>query len=99
MPKCTYCQHKWSWREALTKQLTIHRTMNCPHCQKKQYQTRSSRQKAGLLNMIPLVLLPVSTILDLSIPVALSIMLLLFIAVLMVMPFFLVLKDEDDPLW
>lgn len=99
MPKCTHCQYKWSWRDALTKQFTLKRAMNCPHCQKQQYQTRSSRQKAGLLNVIPLLLLPLSTIFDLSISVALGIMLLLFTAVLMAMPFFLELKEEDEPLW
>src|SRR5699024_8131287 len=57
-PICKNCHNKWSWGQTFKRMFTLDTGMNCPYCEEKQYQTRKSKKKTGVLNfLVPLPLL------------------------------------------
>ncbi|WP_455662596.1 TIGR04104 family putative zinc finger protein [Pradoshia sp.] len=99
MPTCRSCGKSWTWSISLKRILSFRQTMICPHCQKSQYQAHSSRFKTSGVILIPTLLLPVYIMFELSITTALFIELAIMIAALFVLPFFLELSNQDEPMW
>lgn len=50
LPGCVECSEQWTFRDALKRSMK-NKIITCPHCGHKQYRTKKSARKAGLLNM------------------------------------------------
>ncbi|MEC5425780.1 hypothetical protein QGM71_20135 [Virgibacillus sp. C22-A2] len=95
MPTCQNCGKKWTWKQTIK---TIFR-LRCPHCDKKQYESASSRIRGGVFFMlIPLLLLPINALLDFSVG-ALSIGIIFALILFGLYPFILQLSNEEEPYW
>jgi CXXC-20-CXXC protein len=101
LPVCVGCYEEWSHKEAL-KQSMKNREMTCPHCGQKQYRTKKSALKGGMLNLfIPFfVIIP-------QLFEHIFIGLLVYIACVAYLqtslnPYYIDLQEKDpvnDPLW
>ncbi|MCG1010522.1 hypothetical protein J4760_10875 [Salinicoccus sp. ID82-1] len=62
MTRCQKCGKQWTFKEKLRKsfKFSFDRSMNCPHCQEKQYLTNGYRKKSALITflMILTIFLP-----------------------------------------
>lgn len=50
LPVCVECSEEWTFREA-SRQSWKHSELTCPYCAHKQYRTKKSALKLGLLNI------------------------------------------------
>lgn len=95
MPVCQNCGKAWSWKQTVKTLFKL----KCPHCGLKQYESASSRRRGGLFGLAPIVLLPVVTWVDLSVFMALILVVALTSIMLSFYPFFLKLSNEQEPYW
>jgi CXXC-20-CXXC protein len=101
LPVCVKCSEEWSYRQAL-KQSMKNREMTCPHCGQKQYRTKKSVLKGGLLNLfIPFTVLVPHLfdhfLLGIVVYVCCSTYFMISLS-----PYYINLQEEDsfnDPLW
>ncbi|MCA0970264.1 hypothetical protein LCM20_06665 [Halobacillus litoralis] len=100
MANCQNCGYKWSYSTSLKKTfLRFKRSMECPNCGKKQYQSQQSLKRSSSLTLIPLALLPIAWLLDLEISTAYGLAGFLLLAFVLLHPFTLELSNEEQPLW
>ncbi|WP_419146609.1 TIGR04104 family putative zinc finger protein [Priestia endophytica] len=99
MPSCQNCGYKWTWRETFIKMFTFRNKLKCPSCREHQYISKQARNKLSVFTMIPfLIWIPLVSF-SMPFPYVLTVELLSFIAVLICMPFFYKLSNEEEPLW
>ncbi|WP_077247602.1 TIGR04104 family putative zinc finger protein [Bacillus sp. FJAT-27225] len=99
MPICQSCKRKWSWVDSIKKLLTFRKSMQCNHCGEIQYQSTSSRNATSLLVLLPISIIPLSIMFDLSPISVLLLGLALMLVALFVMPLLLKLTNKEEPLW
>ncbi|KGP89952.1 hypothetical protein N780_07655 [Pontibacillus chungwhensis BH030062] len=99
MPICNNCGNKWSWSTSLKMGFQFQRGVTCKFCGEKQYQTQASMWKTSLYSMIPILLLPVVILLNLSVLLSLTIFLIPQLIVIAMYPYTLELSTEQEPLW
>ncbi|WP_226577796.1 TIGR04104 family putative zinc finger protein [Halobacillus litoralis] len=99
MPKCNHCQNQWSWIDCMRKAFRLRSEFICRYCGAKQYQTQASMRRTSLLSLIPLLLLPVVILFNLSIPISLAFFFIAEVLYLSVFPFVLELTSKHEPLW
>ena len=99
MPACENCDNKWSWRQTIKKTTTLNPAMTCPYCEEKQYQTKKSKVKTGMLT--PIVLFPLIIRIFFNVPEAilLNLYLILFILVIFLYPFLVKLSSKEEHLF
>lgn len=73
--------------------------MKCCHCGAIQYQSKASRNQSSLVILLPLIIIPVAVIFNLSSSSIFWLDFAILLVILFVAPFLLKLTDEDDPLW
>lgn len=101
LPVCVECGEEWTYRQAL-KDSMKNSEITCPHCRQKQYRTKKSVRKSGMLNLfIPFVII-IPRLFDhflLGFVVYLACALFLIVSL---SPYFLEFQEEDhfnEPLW
>ncbi len=105
MPTCKNCGEKWSWFYSLKMIFSFRKGAKCSHCGKIQFPSRASRNKIFMVTLIPIFvnfLLSVfifPEIAHLSSMVKVLLEMIILLAVILTMPFFLDLNDKDEPLW
>ena len=99
MPTCQSCGKEWSWLETMKKIVRFKTRMKCHQCGEDQYQNQSSRNKMNLFALLPIILIPIYIIFDLSTLTILSFGLVLTIAVIFITPFMLKLSNKEEPIW
>ena len=99
MPTCQSCEEKWSWLDSMKKILKCRKRMNCHHCGKVQYQSKSSMNKMSLFSLLPLFILPFNVTFNLSLVSTLLLGVPLLILAFSMNPFLLKLSNKDEPLW
>ncbi|CDQ40023.1 MULTISPECIES: TIGR04104 family putative zinc finger protein [Virgibacillus] len=95
MPICQNCGEKWSWKQTIRTTFRL----KCPYCGKKQYESASSRTRAGVFVLIPIVFLPINAWLEISVSASLIIAIFISFLVLGLYPFVLSLSNEEEPYW
>ncbi|MGP4108493.1 TIGR04104 family putative zinc finger protein [Virgibacillus sp. L01] len=74
--------------------------LKCPYCEKKQYESASSRMKNGTLTLLPLVvILPINALFDLPVGTALINGIVIVLIIFGIYPFLLKLSSEEEPYW
>lgn len=98
MPTCQNCQEKWTWSQALRRSLQLGGGMPCPYCGEKQYYSARMRRRSGFVSfIIPLVLFG-NLLFGPSI-ISVIVLLSLVPIYLLVIPFFMELANEEEPLF
>jgi CXXC-20-CXXC protein len=95
MPICKKCSKKWTWKQTIK---TLFR-FKCPHCRKRQYESASSRKRTGMICLIPLIALPITTLLKLPWWMVGVFMLPIIVVIWIIYPFIIEISDEEEPLW
>src|SRR5699024_11417124 len=96
MPICKNCHNKWNWNQTFKSMFTLDTGMNCPYCEEKQYQTRKSKKKTGVLNfLVPLPLL-LNLLFDLPLGILLSSFPILFFLLISLTPFLIHLSNREE---
>lgn len=95
MPSCQNCGEKWAWKQTVKRLFRL----KCPHCGEKQYESASSRTKGGVFLLIPLVMVPIITWLEISLGMALFLAIIFAIIIFGLYPFILKLSNEEEPYW
>lgn len=98
MPTCEKCQTEWTWKDSQKAIFQFKKGLKCPYCGETQYQTSSSQKRTSLVGMAPLLMLPVVIFID-SWFLTISLILLASISHLSLIPFFMKLSNEEEPLW
>ncbi|WP_200411313.1 TIGR04104 family putative zinc finger protein [Virgibacillus salexigens] len=95
MPTCENCGEKWTWKQTIK---TMFRLV-CPYCDKKQYESASSRTRGGVFMLFPVVFLPINAWLEISVGIALIIAIIFVFITFGLYPFILNLSSEEEPYW
>lgn len=96
MPTCQNCGKKWTWRQTIKTLFKL----KCPYCDKRQYESASSRMRSGILALLPLVvILPINSLFDFSVGIALIIGIAMVLLIFALYPFILKLSNELEPYW
>ncbi|WP_042147979.1 TIGR04104 family putative zinc finger protein [Paucisalibacillus sp. EB02] len=96
MPICHSCDKKWTYKQTI---ITLFR-LKCPHCEKRQYESASSRLRSGTLTLLALVvILPVNALFDFSVGTALIIGIFIVLIIFGIYPFILKLSSKEEPYW
>ncbi|RPF53333.1 TIGR04104 family putative zinc finger protein [Aquisalibacillus elongatus] len=98
LPVCQKCQTKWSWLDTQKGLFHFNRGIKCPHCKATQYQTSSSLKRTTFIGLIPLAGLPF-VIQNNSWLVKISAVIVLSLIYLSIMPFFISLSNDEEPMW
>ncbi|SEQ93233.1 TIGR04104 family putative zinc finger protein [Piscibacillus halophilus] len=98
MPTCQKCNQEWSWRDTQKGIMHFKKGINCPYCGETQYQTASSLRRTNLVGLAPLLALPLVIMFD-SWFWTILIILMASLAHLSIIPFFLKLSNEEEPMW
>ncbi|MFC3040509.1 TIGR04104 family putative zinc finger protein [Virgibacillus xinjiangensis] len=99
MPVCKTCDNKWSWKETYIASFTLSVGMTCPYCGEKQYLTAKSRIKSSSISFVSPIIVLMSTFFDVSIALWLLILISYMFLIIIIIPFFYELTDEEEPLW
>lgn len=99
MPTCQNCGREWSWFDTIKKLVTFRKSMKCNHCEEVQYQSASSRNTTSLFHLLPISMIPLSVMFNLSVSSVLLLELAIILPILFVMPLFLKLTNKEEPLW
>ncbi|MGE7623638.1 TIGR04104 family putative zinc finger protein [Viridibacillus sp. NPDC096237] len=100
LPVCENCHEKWNWRVSIKKMFTFNRTMFCPHCEKKQYQTKKSRIRMSQFVLLPNLVLLINAFFDFYWWEIVLMYVAILITGFILMPYNLKLQnDEDLNLW
>ncbi|WP_163970365.1 TIGR04104 family putative zinc finger protein [Oceanobacillus halotolerans] len=99
MPICQHCGEKWSWSQTLRRMFTTDTVLTCAYCGSKQYLTRKSRRRSILCVFIVMfpMLLPIFT--DISPIITLILLVVMYMVVVAVFPFFITLSNEEEPIF
>lgn len=95
MPTCKNCGEKWTWKQTIK---TLFR-LKCPYCGIKQYESASSRIRGSIFMLIPLILLPVNALLEITMSTAFILAVVLVFLIFGLYPFILKLSNEQEPYW
>lgn len=96
MPTCENCHNKWSWKQTIRKMFTLDTTLICPYCGERQYQTRKSKKKASILNLLVLSPLLLDIFFDVSVAILLSLFPILFIIIVSFNPSLMHLSNKEE---
>ena len=101
LPVCVKCDEEWSYGEALKCSMK-NGEIPCPKCGQKQYRTKKSSQRGGMIGaLIPFMILVSQVFNNSLIGVVVYFSCLLFIY-LSFSPYYVELQEEDpitEPLW
>ncbi|MCG7336857.1 hypothetical protein MHZ95_16480 [Sporosarcina sp. ACRSM] len=101
LPVCVSCCEEWSHKEAL-KQSMKNREMTCPHCGQKQYRTKKSALRGGMLNLfIPFFIIMPQLFEHIFIGLFVYIACVAYLQISL-SPYYIELQEKDpinDPLW
>lgn len=87
MPHCQNCDFKWDWRTSFKKTLSFNTGTTCPNCQKIQYVTTKTRQRAlWLYLLVFLFIYLVITILNLEVDSAIYLAIITYVMFLIFYP-------------
>ena len=95
MPVCNNCGKKWTWKQTIK---TLFR-LTCPHCNKRQYESTSSRKRTSTISLIPLIALPINYLLNLPWWMVGVLMLPIIAVIWMISPYLIEVSNEEEPLW
>jgi CXXC-20-CXXC protein len=95
MPTCSVCNKKWTWFQTIK---TIFK-LTCPYCDKRQYESASSRKRGSMFALIPLVILPINALLEVTVGTAIILAIILGLLTIGSYPFILKLSNEQEPLF
>lgn len=96
MPTCQNCHRNWTWKQTIKSIFTLDSAMPCPYCEKRQFQTRKSKKRLGLLNLLVLLPLLLNVFLNIPVLILLSLFPLLFILIMSFNPFLMQLSNEEE---
>lgn len=96
MPICTNCHNKWSWKQTMKKMMTLHSTMNCPWCEKEQYQSKRSKTRASIFNLIVFLPLLIQAFFDVPGVILLSLIPVLVAIIFIFYPFLIELSSKEE---
>lgn len=100
LPVCENCHEEWNWRVSTRKMFTFNRAMICPHCEKKQYQTKKSRIHMSQLVLLSNSVLLINAFFDFYWWEIVLMYGAILITVFIILPYNLKLQnDEDLNLW
>jgi CXXC-20-CXXC protein len=99
MPFCKNCGHKWGWKYTFKAQFNFKMKLKCPNCNQVQYISTHSKKKVSFLNMGIIIVWGVLNYFGVPTPWLTGILIALFTAVFVFMPFTYELSSEDEPLW
>lgn len=101
MPVCQNCGHTWSFKKTLkvTYKFNGNSGENCPNCGKKQYVSKKSKNKTGIIGVIAVILSAILlTFLDQDAGTSLLIAIPIVISLIIVTLFFTELSNEQETL-
>lgn len=96
MPICNVCKNKWGWAQTIKKMMTLNAELTCPYCEAKQYQSKRSKVRGSLLNLLIIMPLLINSFFDVSAIVILSLIPVLVIFGFIVYPFLVELSNEEQ---
>ncbi|RYG71989.1 hypothetical protein EU245_12270 [Lentibacillus lipolyticus] len=99
MPVCQHCGTNWTWKQTMKRIMKFGLRMKCPHCCEWQYESTASKRRSGFLGMLPLPLIFILPIFDVSLMMTVFIAAILSVGIMTVYPFFMQLSNEEEPLW
>ncbi|MGK7377923.1 TIGR04104 family putative zinc finger protein [Planococcus sp. 1R117A] len=99
MPKCTYCDLQWSWKQTIKKMFTLNNKLECPVCGKTQYISRKSKKRLSLLNIAILLPLLLNVFASTNPLFIIALIFSLFLLSLAIMPFLTIFSDKEEPMW
>ena len=99
MPTCQNCQNEWTWKQTFKKQFNLMGEMTCPYCEEKQYYSARMRKRSGIIPFIIIAIIMTGN-LFFGPSVIAFIALVAFLPVYFaVIPFFIELANEEEPLF
>ncbi|WP_163970346.1 TIGR04104 family putative zinc finger protein [Oceanobacillus halotolerans] len=99
MPTCQSCGKTWTWKKTFRKLFTLGTVMVCPDCGKKQYMTAKTRKLGAFFSFLAPIIMLVTLLFDLSPLWTLGGILVSFVIVIGLYPFWIKLANEEEPLW
>lgn len=99
MPICQNCKNRWSWSYTMKQIIRFRKKMNCFYCKEVQYESQNSRYKSSFFSLIPSISIPITILLDFSIPILILFYFVLAIGFMATTPYILELSNEDEPFW
>src|SRR5690625_3019483 len=99
MPVCQRCHANWSWVETMKCLFILNVSLTCPHCDGKQYYTAQFRKRSSF---VPIVIITLTFGMNLLVgPTYAALVLLLGLSLLyfLLLPFFVQLSNEEEPLF
>lgn len=100
MPNCQNCGGKWSWSTTAKTSLSFKEEKLCPHCGANQYISTKSKQRGGMVAIVPMILIIVlDAVFDFNLAAAMLLAMPMLAAVFALLPFTIELTNEPEPLW
>lgn len=99
LPTCCKCNHQFNWGNIFRASFKFSQGIKCPKCGTKMYPTMKSRQKTGLITIVPLIIS--FTLQAFGLPFKFTVLTFLLFAVLgmVLLPFVYSFADNEEPLW
>ncbi|QKY68369.1 TIGR04104 family putative zinc finger protein [Lentibacillus sp. CBA3610] len=100
MPACQNCGKEWSWGTTFRGLIRVSMAMKCPYCGERQYGTASSGRRMMVIGLIPIPLVfIIPYISGMTVWIALALAIVISVVLIIIMPFFLKLSNEQEPYW
>lgn len=98
MPTCQHCLHKWTWKQTIKKSFTLGVGMKCPYCHEMQYYSTRFRKKSSMVSFLVPLLLAFNFLFGPSYLILIALLAFLPLYTIIV-PFFVELTNEEEPLF
>jgi len=99
LPNCQNCGSKWTWKDTFVKMFTFKNKLRCPSCEHFQYLSKKSRNQLSLFVMCPFLIWVPLVSFNVPIQYIFAVEISSYFIVLMSMPFFYRLSNEEEPMW
>lgn len=99
MPTCENCQHEWTWKDSMKSMATLGHGWECKQCSEKQFPTKETRKRHMIATMIIPVFILLQSFTDFSAVIIMAAMFSAALIVLLTMPFYTEVQNEEEPLW
>src|SRR5699024_10968811 len=98
MPTCQHCLHKWTWKQNIKKSFKMGVGMKCPYCHEMQYYSARFRKNSSMVSFIVPLLLAYTILICPSYLFLIALLAFLPLYTIIV-PFFVELTNEEEPLF
>lgn len=99
MPVCENCQYEWTWKQSMRSMATLGHGYECQNCSAKQFPTKRARTRHFLVTMLIPLFLMFQAFTDFSPAIVMAATLVLGLILILIIPFYTEVQNEDEPLW